>query len=120
MTLIYLASPYTHADPAVMQSRFEAACRAAAVLMRAGRAVFSPIAHSVPIARHGRLPATDLAFWMAVDRPLLEACDEMVVLRLPGWEQSLGVAEELRMAKARGMLVIFMDPDEYVPAGDAS
>ena len=59
--LIYVASPYSHADARVREQRFDAACRAAAALMRDGQRVFSPVAHSAPIARYG-LP-TDWAFW---------------------------------------------------------
>ncbi|GIW55540.1 MAG: hypothetical protein KatS3mg082_1944 [Nitrospiraceae bacterium] len=34
--MIYLASPYSHPDPAVREERFHAACRAAAALLLAG------------------------------------------------------------------------------------
>jgi hypothetical protein len=44
--MIYLASPFTHDDPAVRQQRFEAACRAAAILISQGKTVFSPIMRS--------------------------------------------------------------------------
>jgi len=51
--MIYLASPYTSDDPAVRQQRFEAACRAAAAMIRQGQTVFSPIAHSHAICAFG-------------------------------------------------------------------
>lgn len=51
--MIYLASPYTHSDVHVREWRFREACRAAAALLRAGITVFSPIAHSHPIAAFG-------------------------------------------------------------------
>ena len=41
--MIYLASPYSDPDPAVRQSRFEAACKATAEMLRAGLIVFSPV-----------------------------------------------------------------------------
>ena len=112
MSLIYLASPYSDPDPGVRQARFEATCRAAAVLMRAGEAVFAPVCHSHPIALHGGLHATAFDFWMRADRPLLEACTEVMVLRLPGWEQSRGIAEELRIAAERGIPETYIEPDE--------
>ncbi len=59
--MIYLASPYTHADPAVRQRRFEAACRTSAVLICRGQTVFSPIAHSHAICAYG-VPL-DWRFW---------------------------------------------------------
>jgi hypothetical protein len=48
-TMIYLASPYSHADDAIRAQWFDAACRAAAELMRAGHTVYSPIVHGHPI-----------------------------------------------------------------------
>ncbi len=51
--MIYLASPYSHDDPAVRQERFDAACRAAAELVRQGKTVFRPVAHSHAICRYG-------------------------------------------------------------------
>jgi nucleoside 2-deoxyribosyltransferase len=83
----YLASPYSHDDPAVRLQRFETACRAAAILLRNGVLVFSPIAHTHPIALAGDLPL-DWAFWQRFDREMIAACDEVIVLCLDGWASS--------------------------------
>ena len=88
--MIYLASPYSHPDSTIREQLF-AACRAAAELMRAGHIVFSPVAQCHPIAQHG-LP-TDWSYWERVDRRFLEVCDEVVVLMLDGWRESVGVRE---------------------------
>ena len=110
--LVYVASPYSHPDPAVRQARFEAVCRVAATLLRAGHAVFCPIAHSHPIATLGDIGPTDHDFWLAADTPLLLACRSMVVVRRPGWGESRGIQEELRIAAERGIPVAYMDPAE--------
>ncbi|MBN2475891.1 MAG: DUF1937 family protein, partial [Pirellulales bacterium] len=60
-TLLYLAGPYTHPEPAVRQARFDAACRAAAELIRQGKTVFSPVAHGHAICCYG-VPS-DWEFW---------------------------------------------------------
>jgi hypothetical protein len=59
--MIYLSSPYSAPDPAVREARFQAACRATAELMRAGRIVYSPIVFSHPLTAFG-LP-TDWSYW---------------------------------------------------------
>ena len=87
--MIYLASPYSHPDVTVREARFREACRTAARLMRAGRVVFSPIAHGHPIAEYG-LP-TNWRFWERFDRQQLDRCEELVVLMLDGWRESEGV-----------------------------
>ena len=108
--MIYLASPYSHPDPAVREDRFRAACLAAAALLRQGHAVFSPIAHSHCVATVGDLDPS-WALWRAGDLRLLEACDELVVLRLDGWDRSVGVTEEVAYARSRGTPVAYLDPD---------
>ena len=105
--LIYLASCYNDADPEVRQQRFEAACRAAAELISAGTNVFSPIVYSHSLCRYG-LPV-DWQFWERFDRRFLELCDEVIVLTLDGWRQSVGVGEEIRIARELGKPVRFLD-----------
>lgn len=105
--MIYLASPYSHHDPTVRELRFRAACQAAAALVRDGHAVFSPIAHSHALVEHG-LPM-DWSYWEAHDRHHLSHCDEVVVLMLDGWEASVGIREEVRMAKQLNKPVRYID-----------
>lgn len=107
--MIYLASPYSHSDPAVRAARFEAVCRAAAGLIRDGARIFSPIAHSHPIAQYG-LADTPFAYWQEMDEHMICACDELWVLTLDGWEQSVGVKHEIAFAEARGMPIRYLEP----------
>jgi len=104
--MIYLASPYSDPDVEVRERRFEAVCRAAAELIRSGKSVYSPIAHTHPICRHG-LPG-DWRFWQHHDRQHIEICDEVVVLMLDGWKQSEGVQAEISIARELGKPVTFM------------
>jgi nucleoside 2-deoxyribosyltransferase len=104
--MIYLASPFTHFDPAVRQWRFEAACRAAAALITQGKTVFSPIAHSFGICAFG-IPH-DWHFWQRHDRRYLDVCDEVVVLMLDGWRESVGVQAEIIAARELGKPVKFL------------
>ena len=108
--MIYLASPYTHPDARVRERRFQEACRASAALLRAGVVVFSPIAHSHPIANYG-LP-TNWEFWERVDREYLARCDLLAVLTLPGWRESVGVQAEIQIAIELGLRIIFLNPGE--------
>jgi nucleoside 2-deoxyribosyltransferase len=107
--MIYLASPYSHVDPAVREQRFTIATRVAAKLIRAGHQVFSPISHSHPIASNG-VP-TDWTFWKAFDRRMLEACDELIVLMLDGWRESRGVQAEINLAIKLGKPIRYVSPE---------
>lgn len=92
--MIYLASPYSDPNPAVEQARFEAVCGAAATLMGKGYRIFSPIAHTHPIAMAGELPR-GWDWWKRYDEEMLAAFDELWVLMLPGWDKSKGVKGEV-------------------------
>lgn len=111
MSLSYLASPYTHKDPAVREERYHAACKKAAELMLAGKVIFCPIAHSHPISEH--MPegfAIDGALWEKQDEPYVSMCDELIVLMLPGWETSKGVTHEMSEAQSRKIPITFVEP----------
>ena len=107
-TLIYLATPYSHPDPEVRESRFRKVNRVAADLMRQGLHIFSPISHTHPIAVAGELP-TDFAFWEQYDRAMLQACGKVMVLKLQGWLSSKGVIAEIQIAEELGIPVEFIE-----------
>ena len=109
--MIYLASPYSHPDPEIRTYRFHAACSAAARLMRRGHVVFSPIAHGHPLAQHG-VP-TDWAYWKRQLSVYLGRCDELVVLTIDGWRESIGVSAEILIAQTLSLPVRYL-----APAGD--
>jgi hypothetical protein len=106
--MIYLASPYSSVQPAVRQERFEMACRAAAKLIRQGKTVFSPVAHSHAICQLG-LPK-DWEFWERHDLAFLTMCDEVVVLTIDGWQESVGVRAEISVARKLGKPVSYLNP----------
>lgn len=111
MKFSYLASPYTHADPEVRRERYVAVCRKAAELMLAGKVIFSPVAHSHPIAE--QMPegcAVDAKLWEIQDAPYVALCSELIVLMLPGWAQSRGVAHEVAVAQSRRIPVLYIEP----------
>jgi hypothetical protein len=104
---IYLATPYSHKDPAVRESRFNAINRVAARLMKEGHVVFSPISHSHHIAIAGDTPM-GFDFWESQDESFIDWCDVMFVYKAPGWEDSIGVGAEIDMALNAGKPVQFI------------
>lgn len=112
--MIYLASPYWHADPAIRNQRFRAACRAAAQMIRDGITVFSPIVYGHALIGEG-LPG-DWCFWEGHDADYLVLSDEVVVLQIEGWDESDGVKEELRLAAALGKPIRYKEKPDALPA----
>lgn len=106
--MIYLASPYSHADENVRRRRFDAACRAAAHLMEQGEIVFSPIAHAHHIEGAMSAPR-DTGWWLWQNGPLMKACNRLVILKLAGWDISAGIAVEREVFALRGIEPEFME-----------
>jgi hypothetical protein len=102
--VIYLASPYAHINPEIMEERFQLVCEAAAIIMRNKLACYSPIAHNHPIAVAHKLPRT-WDFWQLMDLPLLTRATQLWVLKLDGWNESKGIEAEVAFARAAGIPV---------------
>ncbi len=82
--------------------------QACKTLMERGLNVFSPIGHSHPLHEIGM--KGDWSFWKRVDTQYLRLSNRMVVLTLPGWEESVGVQAEIKIAKKLKLQVCYMDP----------
>lgn len=109
MKLTYLACPYNDPDPKVREERFHAVNREAARLMQLGEFIYSPISHNHPIAEaHGLPKGWD--FWEPYDTAFLESCRLLIVLKLPGWENSKGVKAEMEIAQKLGIPIEFSHP----------
>lgn len=105
--MIYLASPYTHADPWVMEERYLRAARVLSQLLATGLWTYSPIVHCHELAKIASLPK-DAKFWQAYDFAMIRVCSKLMILRIDGWEQSRGVAAEKAEAERLGI------PVEYI------
>lgn len=109
LEMIYLACPYSDPDQVVRVKRFRQANCYAAALLAQGLLVFSPLSHSVPIAEAGEL-SWDWEGWEGLDRLFLSICDVLVVLRLPGWQKSIGVRNEIKYFEREGKPIVFGEP----------
>lgn len=101
--ILYLASPYTHDDAAVMQQRWLDACTSSAWLIGRGFVVFSPISmgHPIGIMSQGAI-GHDFSAWAANSYAMLEASTHLVVNQIPGWNLSTGVRAEIERSRQSG------------------
>ena len=107
--LIYLACPYSHKDKHIQLQRFNSVNFAAAKLMKENLTIFSPISMSHPIAEHG-LP-TNWEYWKEFDEVFLSLSEKLIVLKLPGWTKSKGVAGEIKIAKNLNIPIEYLEKD---------
>ena len=104
--LLYLATSYSHPEPAKRAARANLASECAAWLMRKGWSVVSPLSmgHAIIQAdwERGDLSA-DFKTWREPCLRMLEMSDALVVLMLEGIRESVGVAAEIDHARRLGL-----------------
>ncbi len=110
--LIYLACPYQHDNKHVMWERFNAVTEAAGHLMMKGIVIFSPITHCHSIAEYHELPR-GWEFWKSFDEVYLGHSEEMYILTLDGWEESVGVTAEIKIMRKQTKPISLLDPINY-------
>lgn len=107
--LIYVGTPYSKwADG--LDAAFVEASKLTARLMQAGLKVYSPIAHTHPLAVHGNIDPLDHSIWLPFDGAMMDKADAMIVAMMEGWETSKGVRHEIEVFTEAGKPVFFLNP----------
>ncbi len=109
--VIYVANPYTGTSYE-RNIRFLAVEKYTAHLIREGKTAISPIVHCHVLAFRNGLPH-DFAFWQNYCLNVLFICDEMHILCLDGWEESVGVNGEIAGASEQEKSIWCIDPEDY-------
>lgn len=115
--LCYLATPYSKYAGGINLAFAEAA-RIAALLLTTGVRVYSPIAHTHPLALYGNLDPLDHTIWLPFDEAMMDAADCLIVARMPGWDVSYGVQHEIEFFAKERKPILHIDPAtlQIVPA----
>lgn len=106
--MIYLASPYTHTNPTIVEKRYKQTIAAMAYLLGQGKFVYSPIVHCHVIATEHNLQ-TDYLFWKEYNEHFLDLSNEIIVLCLDGWEESKGIAHEIDYCTNKNKIITYMN-----------
>jgi hypothetical protein len=106
----YLASPYTHPSPTVVDLRVKQTRRVLGWLLSKGLFVISPIVHCHDTARECAL-RTDWKWWWEYNLSIMMKSEGIILVKLKGWEESKGVAEELKWAYEADVPIYSIDAD---------
>ena len=115
---VYLACPYSAwkedggMDHELCDQRFQKSCEMAAVLMKLGHMVFSPISHSVPIAKYLK-NYLDHDFWLKQELPFIHWCEELWVYKLPEWDKSKEIKREIEYARKLKKPIVYVELEDY-------
>lgn len=94
--------------PRGKEAAFRDACAAAAICFNAGVPVFSPIAHTHYIAAYGKIDG-GFTQWATFDEVMLRASDGMIVVKMDGWKDSVGIAAEIEICGKLGKPVLYVE-----------
>ena len=111
--LIYLGSPYTHAEASVREQRFFAVARAAGWLFTVkGIYIYAPISmtHQMWLEMQ-HMPGASFEWqaWAAFDEFMVQKTDEFWILTIPGWEKSVGVTAETAIARKLSLPIRYVN-----------
>lgn len=101
--MLYLATSYSHPDPAKRAARAALASQCAAWLMRGGWSVYSPLSMGHAIAHECPELETGFNAYREPCLRMLEMSDALVALLLDGIRESVGVAAEIDHARKLGI-----------------
>lgn len=107
--MIYVAAPYSSPDATVVAQRMKAFSEVMASMIEQGEYPVSPLLNHFLTERVKTNFPLDWAFWHGYSKTLLEKCDALLVIKLPGWEESSGVQGEIAIATARGIPVRYLE-----------
>ena len=108
-SLVYLATPYSK-YPQGRQLAFRHASALAARLLEAGVKVYSPIAHTHPLAEYSGLDPLDHEIWLPFDEAMMSAADALCVAHMEGWSESFGVQHEIKVFAEAKKPIFDLDP----------
>jgi hypothetical protein len=110
--LCYLATPYSK-YPSGIHHAFADAATFAANLLKAGVNVYSPIAHTHPLAIYGNIDPLDHNIWLPFDATMMHLAEALIVARMPGWESSKGVMHEIEVFRAAHKPIYYLPGDWF-------
>jgi len=109
-SISYLGAPYSHPDEKVRKFRLDSTSKLASRLFNQGRFVYSPLTHNISLSYFGN--ETTFETWGTFDLEMLSRCDELLVYKLPGWQESKGLLNEINFAKEHNIPITYITYNE--------
>ena len=113
MRLIYLGSPYNHADETVRAQRLRIVQDALAFFAISAQniCIYSPIAHWSGVATNHALPH-GFEFWSQRDFHMIRQSTALWILTTEGWKDSYGLRQEREFADSIKKPTLFVIRDD--------
>lgn len=109
---VYIASPFSSTNKAVERFRYNEVTRISAKLYyKYPHAFILPITQSYQLKKHEPRLGGSFARWRDVDLKFISVSDEVWVVMLDGWKDSIGVIAEIEYANKIGKIVRYLNPN---------
>ena len=105
----YIASPYSSHDADLVELNYKLVTAFVSDRVSKGHVALSPITYGHTLLSWVDMPG-DWEFWKNFCISLLDKCDKMIVLKMDGWDKSLGVAAEIEHCEKHGIPVEYVEP----------
>jgi hypothetical protein len=109
-SIVFVATAYSHPDPAVTEQRKKTVSDVCSDLVNKGIHAVSPVIYGLALYESGKFKDTTWNTWSDFCTALLLKCDAVYVIKGDGWDKSLGVAGEILVARTKNVPVFFIDP----------
>jgi hypothetical protein len=100
----YMAGPYTD-NPT---KRYNDHMKSLYLLTQHGLTIYSPIVHFHQLAADYELPK-DAAFWEQHNFNMIKSAKGVIIVRMPDWEKSQGVAQEVIFSRIHDIQIWYMN-----------
>lgn len=100
----YLCTVYSK-HPDGLDKAYEEACMQQALLVQRGLFVYSPITHNHDFQKI--LGIHTHSFWLPLDFKFIKLSKGIIVCKMKNWENSYGIAEEIKFAKHLGLPIYY-------------
>lgn len=111
--LQYIATPFRHKNPEVMKFREWAVTITTAHLFKENVFCYSPITYTIPINNTG-IMQNSWDLWSGFDFFMVEQCGGLLILDLPGWNESEGIFAEVKTAQKYNKIIYLLDHKEFL------
>lgn len=111
--VIYVASPYSHEDPLIVEENFKKVSEISSKIVANGDVAISPITYGHTLIQFTPM-RPDWEFWTSFCLSLLLKCDKILVCdTMEGWERSKGVEAEISFARDHNIEIEFLSKSKY-------
>lgn len=117
--LHYIAGPYTakmedgSEDHARVNERMRITCLCDAELMKLGFKTCSPMYKHL-IRHYAKETPGDWQYWGEYSRAMLILCEHVIVLKIEGWQESIGLQAEIDFAKEHNIPISIVEVSDLL------